>query len=85
MGPAPSGGGAASAAPLAPPVTEPPTADGPALAISAVAPQPPAAPETATSEAAKVAVGRRVATMATSALAAMRLRQAQPPREPEQK
>jgi serine/threonine protein kinase len=68
---------------------EAPTADGPAPVISAIAPQPPApqppapqppapqpaTPGTATPEApAKVAVGRRMATLATSALSAMRLR-----------
>ncbi len=79
--PAASPGPASAAAP-APGrsrVTEPPTADGPVPGISAVAPQP-AAPRPAASQpdapesSAKTPVGRRMATMATSALAAMRLR-----------
>ena len=75
---------AAAAAPAGPRVAEPPTADGPAPAISAAAPQPSAprpsaprssAPGTAAEEpSAKRPVGRRMATMATSALTAMRLR-----------
>jgi serine/threonine protein kinase len=59
--------------------TEPPTADGPAPAIPASvlrppAPRPSAAQPAAPESSAKTPVGRRVATMATSALAAMRLR-----------
>ncbi len=75
---------AAVPAPAGPRATDPPTADGPAPGISAVAPQPsgsrpaapqPSAPGTAAPESpAKTPVGRRMATMATSALAAMRLR-----------
>ncbi len=71
------------------PAAEPPTADGPVPVISALTPQPPA-PQPATSQPAapgapaKAPVGRRMATMATSALVAMRLRRPSR-REPEQK
>jgi serine/threonine protein kinase len=77
--PAASPGPAAAPAPGRSRVTEPPTADGPVPGISAVAPQP-SAPRAATSppaapeSSAKTPVGRRMATIATSALAAMRLR-----------
>jgi serine/threonine protein kinase len=84
--PAVSAGPESAAAP-APRVTEPPTADGPIPGIPASGPRPsvpqspvpqssapePSAPESSTPEpSAKPPVSRRMATMATSALAAMR-------------
>jgi serine/threonine protein kinase len=72
-GPA-SPGPASAAAPVTPRLTDPPTADGPAPGSSAVAPQPSASHPAAPESSAKKPVGRRMATMATSALAAMRLR-----------
>jgi serine/threonine protein kinase len=75
--PAPAAPGPASAAgpaPVAPRATEPPTADGPIPGISASGPRPAASQPSAPESAAKTPVGRRMATMATSALAAMRLR-----------
>jgi serine/threonine protein kinase len=70
---------AAAPAPVAPRVTEPPTADGPIPGISASGPRPSASQSsasesTASESSAKPPVSRRMATMATSALAAMRLR-----------
>jgi serine/threonine protein kinase len=71
--PAASPGPASVAAP-APRATEPPTADGPIPGISASGPRPTASQSAAPESSAKTPVGRRMATMATSALAAMRLR-----------
>jgi serine/threonine protein kinase len=65
---------AAAPAPVAPRVTEPPTADGPIPGISASGPRPSAPQSSASESSAKPPVSRRMATMATSALAAMRLR-----------
>jgi serine/threonine protein kinase len=65
---------AAAPASVAPRATEPPTADGPIPGISASGPRPSASRSAASEAAEKKPVGRRVATMATSALAAMRLR-----------
>jgi serine/threonine protein kinase len=65
---------AAAPAPAAPRATEPPTADGPIPGISASGPRPSASRSAAPESSAKTPVGRRMATMATSALAAMRLR-----------
>jgi serine/threonine protein kinase len=101
--PAGSPGPASSAAPApaGPRAAEPPTADGPARGISAVAPQPatpqpagaqpsgarasasqPPAPGTAAPESSARRPAGRLATMATSALTAMRLRRSR--REPGQ-
>ena len=75
---------APAAEPLAaePAATEPPTADSPApvLPASAVPSAAVPAPETPAPE--KVPVGRRMATIATSALVAMRLRRPGRPAEP---
>jgi serine/threonine protein kinase len=77
--PAVSAGPESAAAPAPRRVTEPPTADGPIPGISASGPRP-SAPQSSASESsasessAKPPVSRRMATMATSALAAMRLR-----------
>jgi serine/threonine protein kinase len=99
MSPASSAAPGPAAAAASRRAAEPPTADGPTPVISALAPQPPApqpatpqpatpppaAPGTTAPQApAKAPVGRRMATMATSALAAMRLRRPSR-REPEQK
>jgi serine/threonine protein kinase len=65
---------AAAPAPVAPRATEPPTADGPIPGISASGPRPSASQSAAPESSAKTPVSRRMATMATSALAAMRLR-----------
>jgi serine/threonine protein kinase len=72
--PAASPGPASAAAPAAPRSTDPPTADGPIPGISASGPRPSASQPAAPEPAAKKPVGRRMATMATSALVAMRLR-----------
>jgi hypothetical protein len=68
------GAGSPAAAPAAADVTDAPTADSPSSAPLA-APAP--APE-------KVPVGRRMATIATSALAAMRFRRSSRPADPKQ-
>jgi serine/threonine protein kinase len=82
--PAASPGPASAVAPAGPRAADPPTADGPVPSTSAVAPhssaprpaasQPSASGTVAEESSAKRPVGRRMATMATSALAAMRLR-----------
>jgi serine/threonine protein kinase len=78
------GAGSPAAAPAAAPavtdVTDAPTADSPSSAPPG-APTPPAAP---TPTPGKVPVGRRMATIATSALAAMRFRRSSRPADPKQ-
>jgi hypothetical protein len=77
----PDAGSPAAAPPAGPAVTDAPTADSPSAA-------PPAGPVPAPGNAApapgKVHVGRRMATIATSALAAMRLRRSGRPADPKQ-
>jgi serine/threonine protein kinase len=68
------GAGSPAAAPAAADVTDAPTADSPSSA-------PPAVPTPAPG---KVPVGRRMATIATSALAAMRFRRSSRPADPKQ-
>jgi serine/threonine protein kinase len=68
------GAGSPAAAPAAADDTDAPTADSPSSA-------PPAAPAPAPE---KVPVGRRMATIATSALAAMRFRRSSRPADPKQ-
>ena len=70
----PSAGSSAAAPPAAPAVTEAPTADSPSATPPAGALSAGAAPAGAASAPEKVPVGRRMATIATSALVAMRLR-----------
>jgi serine/threonine protein kinase len=70
----PSAGSPAAAPSAAPAVTDAPTADSPSSA-------PPAGPTPAPE---KVPVGRRMATIATSALAAMRFRRSSRPADPKQ-
>jgi serine/threonine protein kinase len=71
----------AAASPAAPSVNEAPTADSPSAAPPA---GPVPAPEKAVPAPGKVPVGRRMATIATSALAAMRLRRSGRPADPKQ-
>ena len=73
-----------AAGPLAaqPAATEPPTADSPAPVLSAGAVPSAAVPAPAAPAPEKVPVGRRMATIATSALVAMRLRRPGRPAEP---
>jgi serine/threonine protein kinase len=73
-----------AAAPLAaePAATEPPTADSPAPVLPSAAVPAPAGPAPAGPAPEKVPVGRRMATIATSALVAMRLRRPGRPAEP---
>jgi serine/threonine protein kinase len=76
---APSAAAPSATAPSAAerPTAEPPTADQPAPALSSGA-----APAAAAAAPEKITVGRRMATMATSALAAMRLRRPSRQEEP---
>jgi serine/threonine protein kinase len=67
--------------PAAPTVNEAPTADSPSAAPPA---GPVPAPENAVRAPGKVPVGRRMATIATSALAAIRLRRSGRPADPKQ-
>ena len=75
---------APAAGPLAaePAATEPPTADSPAPVLPAGAVPSAAVPAPGTPAPEKVPVGRRMATIATSALVAMRLRRPGRPAEP---
>ena len=75
---------APAAGPLAaePAATEPPTADSPAPVLPAGAVPSAAVPAPETPAPEKVPVGRRMATIATSALVAMRLRRPGRPAEP---
>ena len=77
--PAPPAAGPLAAEPAA---TEPPTADSPAPVLPSAAVPSAAVPAPAASAPEKVPVGRRMATIATSALVAMRLRRPGRPAEP---
>ena len=82
--PAPPAPAPPAAGPLAaePAATEPPTADSPAPVLPSAAVPSAAVPAPAASAPEKVPVGRRMATIATSALVAMRLRRPGRPAEP---
>jgi serine/threonine protein kinase len=77
--PAPPAAGPLAAEPAA---TEPPTADSPAPVLPSAAVPSAAVPAPAAPAPEKVPVGRRMATIATSALVAMRLRRPGRPAEP---
>ena len=82
--PAPPAPAPPAAGPLAaePAATEPPTADSPAPVLPSAAVPSAAVPAPAAPAPEKVPVGRRMATIATSALVAMRLRRPGRPAEP---
>ena len=82
----PDAGSPAAAPPAGPAVTDAPTADSPTADSPSAAPPggPVPVPENAVAAHGKVPVGRRMATIATSALAAMRLRRPGRPADPKQ-